>query len=66
MGKRHHATRRRTYGRRQHELREREQRRNGHDVLDGVLEVMGWETEGTPGIGALEIAGTRLRFATSD
>jgi hypothetical protein len=66
MGKRHHATRRKTYGRRQHELREREHRRNGRDVLDDVLVVMGWEHDTEPGSATYELAARVLRFATSD
>jgi hypothetical protein len=66
MAKRHQATRRKTYGRRQHELREREQRHDGRDVLDEVLEAMGWETDEGHSIGSFEIAGGRFRLATSD
>jgi len=66
MGKRHQATRRKTYGRRQHELREREQRRDGRDVLDDVLEAMGWDDHDGSGMGALDLVGGRLTFATSD
>ena len=66
MGKRHQATRRKTYGRRQHELREREQRRDGRDVLDDVLEAMGWDGDNGSGMGALDLVGGRLNFATSD
>ncbi len=66
MGKRHQATRRKTYGRRQHELRERDQRRDGRDVLDDVLEAMGWETDNASGVGPLDMVGGRLQFVTSD
>jgi hypothetical protein len=66
MAKRHQATRRKTYGRRQHELREREQRRNGRDVLDEVLEAMGWEADDDRSISGFEMVGGQLRLATSD
>jgi hypothetical protein len=66
MAKRHQATRRKTYGRRQHELREREQRRNGRDVLDEVLEAMGWEADDGRSVGGFEMVGGHLRLATSD
>lgn len=66
MGKRHQATRRKAYGRRLHELHEREQRRPGRDVLDEVLEAMGWEADSDTGSGGLDLAGGHLRFATPD
>ena len=66
MAKRHQSTRRKTYGRRQHELREREQRHNGRDVLDEVLEAMGWEADESSSIAGFDIAGGRFRLATSD
>jgi hypothetical protein len=38
MGKRHQATRRRSYGRRQHEVHERDERSDGLDLMDGAEE----------------------------
>jgi hypothetical protein len=66
MSKRHQATRRKTYGRRQHELREREQRRDGRDVFDDVLEAMGWDAEAGHGITGHTIGHANLRLAPGD
>ena len=66
MSKRHQATRRKTYGRRQHELREREQRRDGRDVFDDVLEAMGWDADAGHGVSGGRIVQQNLRLAPSD
>jgi hypothetical protein len=53
VSKRHHTSRRKTYGRRQHELRERPDRRTTPEIADAA-----WDDEGTG-----SPAGTFVRFA---
>ena len=67
MGKRHQATRRKTYGRRQHELRERELRQPEHDGWDDLGAALGWEDAVEAfALPALDLGAGRLRFALGD
>lgn len=67
MGKRHQATRRRTYGRRQHELREREVRAHEHEGLDELGTALGWEDAVESfAMSGLDLGAARLRFALGD
>jgi hypothetical protein len=62
VSKRHHTSRRKTYGRRQHELRERPDRRTPPETSDPA-----WDEEGTgPPAGTfafLDPGSSRIRFA---
>lgn len=62
MSKRHHTSRRKTYGRRQHELRERPDRRITPEISDAA-----WEEEGTGSqagtFAFLDPGASRIRFA---
>jgi hypothetical protein len=62
VSKRHHTSRRKTYGRRQHELRERPDRRTTPEISEAA-----WDDEATAspaGIFAfLDPGASRIRFA---
>ena len=62
MSKRHHTSRRKTYGRRQHELRERPDRRITPEISDAA-----WEEAGTGSpagtFAFLDPGASRIRFA---
>jgi hypothetical protein len=66
MGKRHQATRRRTYGRRQHELREREVRQPEREGWDDIGTALGWEDAVETFARPLDLGAARLRFALGD
>lgn len=67
MGKRHQATRRRTYGRRQHELREREVRTHEREGWDDIGTALGWKDAVEPfAMSGLDLGAARLRFALGD
>ena len=66
MSKRHHASRRKAYGRRQHELHERMDRRRPTEHID-----LGWDqpdgaTSPLESFSFLEPRAPRLRFALGD
>lgn len=62
MSKRHHTSRRKTYGRRQHELRERPERRATPELTDAAWDEP--ETDSRAGTFAFLDAGpSRIRFA---
>jgi hypothetical protein len=64
MSKRHHSSRRRSYGRRQHELRERTERHDPVSVGDRPSEAPEGERDGFT---FLDLdAGRRLGFAVGD
>jgi hypothetical protein len=62
VSKRHHTSRRKTYGRRQHELRERPDRRTLPEIADAA-----WDEEGTGSpagtFAFLDPGASRIRFA---
>ena len=62
MSKRHHTSRRKTYGRRQHELRERPDRRVTPEFTDTAWDEP--QTDSPAGTFAfLDLAASRIRFA---
>ena len=65
MGKRHQASRRRTYGRRQHELHEREGRRHSPAAEDNDLDGFGASSQADP-LAFLDPRAPRLRYAIGD
>jgi hypothetical protein len=65
MGKRHQASRRKTYGRRQHEVRERNDR--GQHAEGFELELGDWGSTGqSDPLGFLDQPSPRIRFALGD
>ena len=70
MGKRHQASRRKSYGRRQHEIRERFEHPRGHDgepIAIGVFDVPAYEAHATDRFGGFDLrVGAGIRFATGD
>jgi hypothetical protein len=70
MGKRHQASRRKSYGRRQHEIRERFERPRGHDgepIAVDAYDVPDYEVQSTDRFGGLDprvVMG--MRFALVD
>ena len=65
MSKRHHSSRRRSYGRRQHELRERTERQDPVSVAERHTESLDAERDGFAFLD-LDLAGRRLGFAVGD
>ena len=65
MSKRHHSSRRRSYGRRQHELRERTERQDPVGVAEHQAESLDVERDGLAFLD-LDLAGRRLGFAVGD
>ncbi len=65
MSKRHHTSRRRTYGRRQHELRERTDRRHAPE-RDGLGQDDPAGVRSGDSVAFLETGSARLRFAMGD
>ena len=65
MSKRHHASRRKSYGRRQHEVRERPDRAHHHDVAAFELEEWGSAAPADP-LTFLDPRSPRFRFAVGD
>ena len=65
MSKRHHSSRRRSYGRRQHELRERSERQDPVSITEGHSEPLDGESDGFAFLD-LDLVGRRLGFAVGD
>ncbi len=65
MSKRHHSSRRRSYGRRQHELRERTERQDPVSVADRRSESTEGERDGFAFL-EVDLSGRRLGFAVGD
>jgi hypothetical protein len=65
MSKRHHSSRRRSYGRRQHELRERTERQDPASVAEHRSEPLDAERDGFTFLD-LDLAGRRLGFAVGE
>jgi hypothetical protein len=65
MSKRHHSSRRRSYGRRQHELRERTERQEPVSITEIHSEPSDGERDGFAFLD-LDLAGRRLGFAVGD
>lgn len=65
MSKRHHSSRRRSYGRRQHELRERTERQDPASISESHSEPLDGERDGFAFLD-LDLVGRRLGFAVGD